>query len=168
MKRWIEELSSLFFPPYCLHCKRGQSHNRPLCDSCTEQVELISPEGRCEHCFSQECNQCKKNEKRAYLFEEMDPMRSLVPSLYQLFPSPFFSLFASYLTIQLDRVFWPNFQKILPTSYLGPSRLLLSSFCQLNGHSKKALFKRKEGPILQMGIYPPSKRKSSYLLTLFP
>lgn len=167
MREWVEACSFLLFPPFCLHCKKSMRENSPLCLACLEQVELLTPQERCEYCFQEDCIGCEKKEKKAYLFSNMDPMRSVGNSLFSLFPSPYGRLFASYLLIQLERLSWPSFDQIVPTSQIDASWSIISIFCKMSQSKKRRVSVDKNKEVLQMGLFPPKKVKSSYLLTLF-
>ncbi len=59
MKQILERFLDLFFPPYCISCKRG---GQILCSTCYASIQLLSPPF-CKHCHTplapdKSCQKC--------------------------------------------------------------------------------------------------------------
>lgn len=93
IKYFQEALFSFIYPAICIHCGETLAHSHHIfCEPCLSLLELLNPEERCPHCFSQDflingkhCSLCKKQtrflSRQAAVFEYLGPAATLIKRL---------------------------------------------------------------------------------------
>jgi ComF family protein len=118
----VSSLSSLVFPPLCLHCKDHTAKPDDLfCSHCAHLLELINPEERCPRCFSSKsafCTTCNQisvvTEQTASAFDYLGPAASLIKSFKYGGQIYLGEGIAAYLAAQFARLDWPFPDRIVP------------------------------------------------------
>ncbi|MFN0065985.1 MAG: phosphoribosyltransferase [Chlamydiales bacterium] len=149
-------ITDLLFPPLCLHCHHPLEDRRRLfCALCTPFFELIEPSERCPYCFRKSRGVCKKcvadkewRVKIASCLEESAPLLTLQNGLRNENRS-LFTIAASWMVVQLDRLGWPVPDLICPVPSrlfaTNPSPLIAKTLAQKLGCAFFPLLKRDWG-----------------------
>lgn len=161
----LKALSDLVYPPACLHCNGSLEQDSPLlCHSCLQLMEMISPEERCQKCFSplphthiKLCGHCLAHpqlfEGVAAVFDFLGPAATLVKKMkYANMPYLAEGL-AAYLTAQFVKLNWPLPDGIVPVPL---SRLRRWD----RGYNQSALLACHLANYLQVPMYDVLKRRS--------
>jgi competence protein ComFC len=126
----VESILSLVYPPLCLSCKSYTKQAHLLCQSCSDQLELLQVQHRCPICFfefesaNKCCSHCPDIEPlwdfAASCFTYKDPVRALILKLkYNNCPYLAKTL-ASFMYIQHVQLGWPTPDLVI---YVPQSRL---------------------------------------------
>jgi hypothetical protein len=131
----LQKLSSIFFPPVCLHCEEEMKNNRFLfCKSCQELLTLCNlPKGVCQ----------------GWLFEKIGPAKTLYSSFKRGSQVVFSKTLASYIVVQMDRMSWPIPDGLIraPGKKSSAMRDLMRELSSLLGR-KMVFFPKKGGVYL--------------------
>ncbi len=99
---FLKKISSVIFPPICLHCEKEMKDNHSLfCDSCLELLTLCD---------------LPKNSHTTYLFEKIGPALTLYSCFANGSQVLFSKTIAAYMMVQISRMAWPDFHCILNPS----------------------------------------------------
>ncbi len=166
-RQFFDSLSSLIFPPLCLHCKETLPEAlKLLCFTCLSQVECIDTSQRCSRCFAEGCI-CAKSPPISYTrlgccFEYEGPQKSLLVAFkYKDRPYLAKSL-AGFLLLQHQQLAWqpPDYITYIPQSFLRSC---------IRGYNQSALLAHHLAEMMQKPVICPLKRTSfSVSQTLLP
>lgn len=165
----INHLSSLVYPPLCLHCmEMMEQAGHCFCPTCSLLLDPLDPIGRCLYCFApgqKVCIQCRKKAAAltqvAYVFDDIGPASTLVRR-FKYGNQPFLaSGLGAYLAAQFLRLDWPkpdlivpvpiSFTHWLPRGY-NQSLLLAKSLGKLINCPVASVLKKKSGDYRQEGL----------------
>lgn len=163
LKLICKALIEFAFPPLCLHCQeQTKDFRRLLCALCNEQLVLLSPQGRCNRCFSEmdeemHCKRCQQLplclDRVAAAFDYMGSPATLVQHLKYDRRTALARSLAAYLVIQLDILKWPLPDLIVPI----PQALM--HFLS-RGFNQSLLIAKELGQLLEIPVEDLLRRKS--------
>lgn len=180
LKRVINSLVNLLYPPLCLHCDESIDDKTALfCSSCQTLLTLIPPEERCSRCFSLRdiseqklCSECRQNfthfTSMAAAFDYMGPAATLVKKM-KYADQPYLSRGGgAFLAAQFLQLQWPVPDIVIPVPMsllrwldrgYNQSELLARQLAEILSCPVDMLLKRHSGDYSQAGLSKAQRKQ---------
>jgi len=161
----LDSIAHLLFPGICRYCHEMVADGKsPLCPTCWGQLDILSPEGRCPHCFGSDyhpqqrrCTTCRQEMRifhsMAAVWDYQGPAMALISAL-KYGNEPYLAEgLGAFLASQWIQLGWDKPDWIVPMP-ISKARYLQ------RGYNQSALLAQSMGKLLDIPVVPAVRRRS--------